>query len=169
MCGRPRWCRRRCKFSAPGKSRELVGLARRASAGGDHPGGVAYRNAEGRAVGAAMRTASTSSPELIRVRLSLEETQAGGLRFKSPKSKAGVRSITLPTVVVDTLRAQRQRLLEQRLRRGLGLGTLTDHDLVFPRWDGAPQSPKRVQRRLEPSWPPSSASHHIPRAAAHAR
>jgi integrase len=76
--------------------------------------------------------------KLIRVRVSLEETQAG-LRIKPPKSKAGVRNITLPHILVETLRAQRQRLLEQRLQ--LGLGKLGDDDLVFPRFDGSPQQP----------------------------
>jgi integrase len=74
----------------------------------------------------------------IRVRESLEETKAG-LRFKAPKSKAGVRDITLPDVVVVALRGQRKLLLERRLM--LGQGRLTDQDLVFPRWDGSPQRP----------------------------
>src|SRR5262249_19943998 len=60
---------------------------------------------------------------------------------KSPKSKAGVRDITLPMIVVETLQAHRVRLLERRLL--LGQGKLTAEDLVFPRWDGSGQSPKR--------------------------
>jgi integrase len=51
--------------------------------------------------------------KIIRVRESLEATKAG-LRFKPPKSKAGIRDITLPAVVVDVLRAHRKRLLERR-------------------------------------------------------
>jgi integrase len=77
--------------------------------------------------------------KVIRVRESLEETKAGGLRFKGPKSKAGVRDITLPAVVVETLHAHRKTLLERRLL--LGQGKLTGEDLVFPAWDGSPQSP----------------------------
>jgi integrase len=77
--------------------------------------------------------------KVIRVRESLEQTKAG-LRFKPPKSKAGVRDITLPAIVVETLQAQRKRLLEHRL--ALGQGKLSDKDLVFPAWDGTPQSPK---------------------------
>jgi integrase len=72
------------------------------------------------------------------VRESLEQTKAG-LRFKPPKSRAGIRDVTLPAIVTDTLVAQRKRLLEQRLM--LGLGKLTDKDLVFPAWDGSPQWP----------------------------
>jgi integrase len=76
--------------------------------------------------------------KVIRVRESLEATKAG-LRFKEPKSKAGVRDITLPTIVVEVLHAQRKRLLERRLV--LGQGKLADTDLVFPAWDGSPQHP----------------------------
>jgi integrase len=76
--------------------------------------------------------------KVIRVRESLEVTKAG-LRFKPPKSKAGVRDITLPGIVVETLQAHRKALLERRLV--LGQGKLADTDLVFPMWDGSPQHP----------------------------
>jgi integrase len=76
--------------------------------------------------------------KVIRVRESLEATKAG-LRFKLPKSKAGIRDITLPAIVIETLRAHRKTLLERRLL--LGQGTLADTDLVFPAWDGTPQNP----------------------------
>jgi integrase len=76
--------------------------------------------------------------EVLHVRESLEETKAG-LRFKSPKSAAGIRDVKLPTIVIDTLIAHRKRLLERRLQ--LGQGKLSDQDLVFPTWDGKPQSP----------------------------
>jgi integrase len=87
----------------------------------------------------ALRWGNTNlEEEVIRVRESLEETKAG-LRFKEPKSAAGVRDIKLPAIVTDTLVAHRKRLLERRLQ--LGLGKLTDRDLVFPAWDGSPQRP----------------------------
>jgi integrase len=76
--------------------------------------------------------------KVIRVRESLEATKAG-LRFKPPKSKAGVRDVTLPAIVVETLQAHRKTLLERRLM--LGQGKLADADLVFPAWDGSPQHP----------------------------
>ena len=76
--------------------------------------------------------------EVIRVRESLEETKTG-LRFKAPKSKAGIRDVTLPAIVSDVLVAQRKRLLERRF--ALGQGKLSDTDLVFPTLDGSPQSP----------------------------
>src|SRR6266540_3408927 len=53
--------------------------------------------------------------EIIRVRESLEETTDGGLRFKGPKSKAGVRDVTLPAIVTDALHEHRKKLLERRL------------------------------------------------------
>jgi integrase len=76
--------------------------------------------------------------EVIRVRESLEQTRAG-VRFKPPKSRAGVRDIKLPAILVDALYAHRKRLLEQRLQ--LGLGKLTGDDLVFPALEGGPQAP----------------------------
>jgi integrase len=82
--------------------------------------------------------------KIIRVRESLEQTR-GGLRFKSPKSRAGVRDITLPAIVVDVLHAHRKRLLERRLQ--LGQGKLTGQDLVFPTWDGQPTSPDNFTSR----------------------
>jgi integrase len=78
---------------------------------------------------------------VIRVRESLEETR-GKLRVKPPKSRAGIRDITLPGIAVNVLRAHRRRLLEQRLV--LGLGKLDGHALVFPRWDGSPQWPNTI-------------------------
>jgi integrase len=78
---------------------------------------------------------------IIRVRMSLEETRIG-LRIKPPKSKAGIRDVTLPAIVGEVLRQHRRRLLEHRLM--LGLGKLNDEALVFPRWDGSLQSPDGV-------------------------
>jgi integrase len=79
--------------------------------------------------------------KVINVVASLEATRAG-IRRKGPKTKAGVREITLPSVVVDVLRAQRQTLLERRLL--LGLGKLKDTDLVFPAWDGSAWDPNAL-------------------------
>ena len=56
---------------------------------------------------------------IITVHAALEETK-GGLRFKLPKSEAGKRDMTLPAIVVETLREYRRQQLEQRLALGLG-------------------------------------------------
>jgi integrase len=68
--------------------------------------------------------------KVITVRAALEQTVAHGTRFKGPKTKSGVRTIALPDVVVDTLRAHRRQQLEQRLV--LGLGKAPTDALVFP-------------------------------------
>jgi len=73
------------------------------------------------------------------VREALEETKAG-VRFKAPKTKNGVRDITLPDLVVEVLRDHRRQQLEQRL--ALGVGKLPDDALVFPGPNGGPQSPR---------------------------
>lgn len=75
----------------------------------------------------------------ISIKEALEETK-GGLRFKKPKTKDGVREIVMPDIVVDVLREYRKHELEQRL--ALGRGKLAGTDLLFTRIDGmSPQSP----------------------------
>ena len=78
--------------------------------------------------------------KLLEVREALEQTTAHGVQVKAPKSKAGRRDITLPDVVVETLREHRRAQLELRMR--LGLGRLPeDDDLVFPAPTGGLMSP----------------------------
>jgi integrase len=81
---------------------------------------------------------------VVRVDRSLEET-AEGLRFKSPKTAHGRRTISLPQNVVEILDVHRRQLLEYRL--ALGLGRLSDNDLVFPMLPvGGPYSPDKRSR-----------------------
>ena len=87
----------------------------------------------------------------LAVKSALEET-AAGIEFKTPKSQAGVREITLPDIVVETLSAYRRQQLEQRL--ALGLGKLTGDALIFARLDGGPQSP----HGLSAEWSKAAAS-----------
>jgi integrase len=61
------------------------------------------------------------------------------LRFKAPKTKAGRRSITIPSSIVTELRTHWRRQQEERL--ALGLGKASDDDLVFARYDGSPYPP----------------------------
>jgi integrase len=77
----------------------------------------------------------------IRVEQSLEQTKAG-LHFKSPKTRHGRRTITIPAAVVSMLRAHRLAHQEQWL--GLGLGRLAPTDLLFTSADGAPLKPNAV-------------------------
>jgi integrase len=79
----------------------------------------------------------------LRVEQSLEQTQAG-LRFKTPKTKHGLRSMTLPASVISELRVHWRVQNEQRL--ALGIGRSTPTDLVFPAWDGRPLMPNTLSR-----------------------
>jgi integrase len=77
----------------------------------------------------------------LQVERSLEQT-ANGLRFKSPKTRHGRRSITLPAFIVRELRSHRAARAELRLR--LGLGGREADPLVFQQPDGAPLRPDDV-------------------------
>ena len=57
---------------------------------------------------------------MIRVERSLEHTKAGGLRFKSPKTRTGRRTISIPASVAAELRAHRMAQQERWLALGLG-------------------------------------------------
>jgi integrase len=75
------------------------------------------------------------------VREALEPTK-DGVGFKTPKTKAGRRDITLPDILVATLREYRREQLELRLQ--LGLGRLPDDTLLFAQLDGSPLNPSNV-------------------------
>ena len=76
---------------------------------------------------------------VIQVREALEPTEAHGIRFKQPKSKAGRRDITLPDILVDALREYRKAQLELRMK--LGAGKRPDDALLFGDINGNPPSP----------------------------
>jgi integrase len=86
------------------------------------------------------KNVDVDNEKAIRVREALEQTRAFGLRFKTPKTKAGRRDVSLPEVVIEALREHRRQQLE--IRMALGLGKLSDEGLVFPAADGEPQSPR---------------------------
>jgi integrase len=83
--------------------------------------------------------------KVIQVREALEQTAAHGVRFKPPKSKSGRRDITLPDILIDTLREHRRATLELRMQ--LGTGKLPDDALLFMDIDGAPLIPSGVSAR----------------------
>ena len=60
----------------------------------------------------------------ITVARSLEQSKTGGLRFKSTKTRAGMRTIAIPPSVVAELR--RYRLEQQERWLALGLGRISD-------------------------------------------
>jgi integrase len=72
----------------------------------------------------------------------LEDTTAHGVRFKQPKSAAGLRTITLPAIAIQVLRDHRRELLERRLQ--LGQGKLTPEDLLFSNLEGQPLRTIRI-------------------------
>jgi integrase len=80
----------------------------------------------------------------LRVERSLEQTKAGGLRFKVPKTKSGRRTIAIPTSVIVELRLHRKAQQERRL--GLGLGKLPDDALVLATWNGEPRTPNALSK-----------------------
>jgi integrase len=99
---------------------------------------------------------------VLRVRHSLEETRAGGVRFKEPKSKAGRRDVTLPDVVVGVLR--RHRIEQLELRAKLGLGRPSDDDLVFWQLNGQPIGPRHFSANV---WPAAARKIGMPEITFH--
>ena len=83
---------------------------------------------------------------VVRVERSLEQTKAGRLRFKSPKTKHGRRNVSISPWLIAELRAHRTRQQERRL--SLGQGKATRDDLVFARWDGEIRSPHWLTQKF---------------------
>jgi integrase len=77
----------------------------------------------------------------------LEQTKAHGIRVKSPKTKNGKRTISLPAQVVTELRQHWREQQEQRL--ALGLGRAADDAPVFATHDGKYMSPDGVSHAWE--------------------
>jgi integrase len=98
----------------------------------------------------------------LRVEQSLEQTKAGGLRFKSPKTRHGRRTITLPASIVAELRVHWKAQQEQRLK--LGLGKAPDDALVFAAWDGTPRKPNAITKE----WARNVAVLKLPKVSLHA-
>ena len=78
----------------------------------------------------------------LRVERALEETKRGGLAFKSPKTRHGKRTVTLPISTVAVLREHWKAQQEHRLR--FGFGKAGTDALVFPDWAGSPRSPRAL-------------------------
>ncbi len=79
---------------------------------------------------------------IISVREAIEATKAHGIWFKTPKSKAGRRSVSLPDILAEALRDYRKAQLECRLK--IGAGRLPDDALLFGDIDGNPPSPNAL-------------------------
>jgi integrase len=99
---------------------------------------------------------------ILKVHEALEHTKAHGLRFKSPKSKAGRCEITLPDILVETLREYRKAQLELRLK--LGAGKLPDDASLFTDLEGGLLSPNA----LSVAWSDYAAAIKMPEVTFHA-
>jgi integrase len=82
---------------------------------------------------------------VVRFERSLEQTSVG-LRFKSPTTRHGRRSVTISPWLVAELRAHRLRQQERRL--SLGLGRVPNDALVFARWDGGTRTPHSLTQKF---------------------
>jgi integrase len=100
--------------------------------------------------------------KVIQVREALEQTRAHGTRFKAPKSRAGRRDITLPDVLIETLREHRKAALELRMQ--LGAGRLPDDALLFATIEGAPLS----SNAMSAAWADFATSISMPEVTFHA-
>jgi len=80
----------------------------------------------------------------MKIERTLEQTKVGGLRFKSPKSKRGKRTIKLPADVITVLRERLKEQQEQWL--ALGRGRVPPDALIFATWDGSPRSPNALSK-----------------------
>jgi integrase len=79
---------------------------------------------------------------IVTIKASLEQTLAGGLRVKEPKSRAGRRSVTLSPWLVAELRAH--KVHQQQDRLALGMGRVPDDAPVFGNLDGSWRTPNSV-------------------------
>jgi integrase len=79
----------------------------------------------------------------LRIERSLETTKAG-LRVKSPKTRHGRRTISVPASTVEELQAHWKAQQEQRL--SLGAGRSSPDDLIFATPDGAPLRPNTLSK-----------------------
>ena len=71
------------------------------------------------------------------VQRTLEQTNEG-LRFKEPKTQKASRTVMIPAIAVDALKAHKVHQAETRLMLG---PAYEDHGLVFARADGSPWPP----------------------------
>jgi integrase len=76
---------------------------------------------------------------VIHVRQALSRQTGKGLVFGPVKSRAGRRSVKMPSELLAELKAHRKAQTEERLKAG---SWWTDHDLVFCGEDGKPIDPK---------------------------
>jgi integrase len=92
----------------------------------------------------------------VQIARAVEKTKAG-LRIKSPKTKRGRRSISLPGGAISVLKQHRKMRLEARM--AAGLGRLPSDAFVFGTIDGAVRDPDRLSQ----DWKRFTAARELPR------
>ena len=92
----------------------------------------------------------------VRIERSLERVR-GGYNFKSPKTRSGRRTISIPSEAVDVLSDHRRHQLELRMK--LGMGKPDPEALVFCRYDGRHLDPRLAQCCRRAVEVPCSAPH----------
>ena len=97
----------------------------------------------------------------VRIERSLEQTKAG-LRVKSPKTRAGRRTVSLPAFAVQALREHRRHVLE--LRVALGVGAIPGDAPVFGTIEGDWPNPYSISDR----WRDLVKSRKLPKVTFHA-
>lgn len=97
----------------------------------------------------------------VRIERALEQTKEG-LRVKTPKTKSGVRTISLPDFTIDALRDHRVKQLE--LRVALGAGALPAEAPVFGDIEGGWLLPSAVSDR----WREAVRNRKLPKVTFHA-
>jgi integrase len=81
--------------------------------------------------------------QYLEVKTTLQQTSKGEVFFKGPKSVAGRRNISLPTIAIDVLRRQKTLLAADKLKCG---PVYQDDDLVFAQPTGLPWKPETFSR-----------------------
>lgn len=101
----------------------------------------------------------------IRVERSLEQTK-GRLAFKSPKTAAGRRTVSIPASVTAELRDHWNRQQQERL--AFGHGKARPDDQVFPSWDKDGNPSLLPPDRISSAWAKTIAALKLPQVTFHA-
>jgi integrase len=97
----------------------------------------------------------------LTIEQALEQTATHGIRIKSPKTRHGRRTISLPAHLVTELRTHWREQQEQRL--AVGLGKAPDTAPVFATADGRHLSPNAITK----AWPVAMAAIGMPAVTLH--
>ncbi|MDA0342065.1 MAG: site-specific integrase, partial [Proteobacteria bacterium] len=97
----------------------------------------------------------------MRIERSFEQT-AGGIRVKTPKTKAGRRTVSLPDFAIVAIRDHRVKTLE--IRMALGAGALPPDMWVFGDYEGKMPNPYSISDR----WRDAVKNRNLPKVTFHA-